>query len=177
MSPIALYPLDDLLNEFTDRLLSPFELGALGVVGFFAQRLVGKQHMTVRLIDDLDLDRQLQPPPRRQRLVWIGAEADGYVGIVRLNDPVNERIGSVLRRVANAKPALQFLAHLVVELFRNIRRRRLIIEGRDRHRVDMRRQTASREAVNAACRGKENERTSDQTAKSTHQTDLPRRFW
>ena len=65
------------LHELLDRLLAPSGLGALGVVGFLAQRLVRVEHVSVRLIDDLDVDRDLQMPARRDRLLRIRAEATG----------------------------------------------------------------------------------------------------
>ena len=77
----------------------------------------------------------------------VGAEGDRNVGIVRNDGAPNERVGAILSRVAHAEPALQLATHALEQFILQLRRRRLILERQDGHRMDMRRKRAFGEAI------------------------------
>src|SRR5438552_15373302 len=91
-SPIALHSLDDLLNDLLDGLVATLGFGALGVVCFLAQRLVLIDNVAVRLIEDLYVYRNLLAPPRRHRLLRVGAVAILTVCLVRGDHGMDDHI-------------------------------------------------------------------------------------
>src|SRR5436305_1275781 len=132
-SPLRLRPFDDIVYDLLNCLPSALGLRTFVIIAFTAQTLSLKEHSSIGLLDDLDVDRELEPAPGSDCLRRIGADGNGNIGVVCANDAANDGIRSVFRCVAHAEPSLQLAPHGVEELTLNLGRGRLVVERQNGH--------------------------------------------
>jgi hypothetical protein len=149
-SPLRLGSLDDVADDLPECVAAPLGLGAFGVFTFTAKTTPLPQNTSVRLIDDLDVDGELQLASGGDGLLWVGAEPDGDVDIVRLDRPADQRIRGRLGAFANAESAAELASEQLEELALKLRRGGLVLERDDGHRANVRRQAAAGKAVAGA---------------------------
>src|SRR5436309_1927848 len=85
-SPLRLRPFDDIVYDFLNCLAPALGLRPFVIIAFTAQTLALKEYPSIGLLDDLDIDRELEPAPCGHCLRRIGADGDGNIGVVRAND-------------------------------------------------------------------------------------------
>src|SRR5439155_6026651 len=143
----------DVVGDLLAGFPSPLGLGALIVIALAAHPFALKEHATVGLLDDFDIDGYLESPSSRHRLRGIRAHCYGDVSVICADHTTNDGIGATFRGVANTKSPLQLTAHRVEKLALHFGRSGLIVEREDGHRTNVRRQPTAGETVPdaAAC--------------------------
>src|SRR5690349_11213520 len=102
-SPLRLRSLDDIVNDLLNRLAAALGFGALVVVAFAAHALPLEQHPSVRLLNNLDVDGDLEPAAGADGLRGVRAHSHGHVDIVRADHTAHDGVGAILRRVTNTE--------------------------------------------------------------------------
>src|SRR5205809_1081720 len=118
-SPLGLRSVYDIVHDFLDGEPSAFGVSTLAIFAFAAKALPAEQHLSLLHIQDLDIDRDLEPASRRGR---GGAESDRNVLLILENRAAHDGLGPILRRLAHPKPTAQLSAHLLEELLLEGRR-------------------------------------------------------
>src|SRR5258706_4896 len=102
MSPLRLGPFDDVVHDAFDGLATTGRLVALGIFAFGAEPLLLPQRLAIRLVDDLDVQRDLELTPRGQGLLRRrGTVAHGDIDVVPAHDAAHDRVSTLLWRVAH----------------------------------------------------------------------------
>src|SRR5687768_3035424 len=93
-SPLRLGSLDDVVDNLLKSRSPTDGFPAFGVFSFGTQAASLPEDSVVRLVDDLDVEYHLQLPPRGNRLLRIGAEADWDVNVVGFYRATDNGVGS-----------------------------------------------------------------------------------